>query len=199
MSALPTHPRRRVVGCACALVVLVAAASAAAPVPRTAEQARADAAGPAPAAGAPSAVVHYRVPLDPVPTVARPFDPPVQRWLPGHRGVDLVAGPAPVVVAPADGVVTFAGPVAGRGVVTVLHPDGLRSSLEPVEPAVPRGARVTAGSVIGAVTGPAHGTIAPTGGVVGAPSVHWGVREEDGTYVDPWSLLPGSGPVVLLP
>ena len=43
---------------------------------------------------------------------------------------------------------TFAGDVAGRGGVTVLHDDGLRSSLEPLAVAVAAGTRVDAGETL---------------------------------------------------
>lgn len=141
-----------------------------------------------PGAGAPA----YRVPLDGPTRVVNAFDPPPAPWLAGHRGVDLAASRGTVVLAPGDGVVTFAGPVAGRGVVSVQHPDGLRSSVEPVDPAVAVGAHVRAGDPLGAVVGDAHGRVRAD------PVVHWGVRDGE-TYVDPWDLLPGHGPVVLLP
>ena len=45
----------------------------------------------------------------PSPEVVRGFDPPEQRWLPGHRGVDLTATPGAAVRAAGDGRVRFAG------------------------------------------------------------------------------------------
>lgn len=140
--------------------------------------------------GAPRAA-GYRPPLDGDVRVLRAFDPPAQPWLPGHRGVDLAAGAGAVVRAPAPGVVTFAGTVVGRGVVTVLHDDGRRSSVEPVRPDVTVGARVSSGDALGTVEGTTHAGHS-------GPALHWGVREHD-RYVDPWRLLPGRGPVVLLP
>lgn len=134
----------------------------------------------------------YRAPVDGVPRLVRAFDPPPQPWMAGHRGVDVAAGPGTTVRAPRAGTVTFAGDVAGRGVVTVLHDDGLRSSLEPLAVEVGKGARVDAGQALGTLAGDAHG------GTPGGPALHWGVRDGD-RYVDPWDLLPGHGPVVLLP
>ena len=54
---------------------------------------------------------------------------------PGHRGVDL-AGSVGAAGArrPAAGTVVFAGPVAGHGVVSVQHDDGLRTTYEPRRP-----------------------------------------------------------------
>ena len=124
----------------------------------------------------------------PVPgPVTRMFDRPLHRWSPGHRGVDLAAAPGTTVRAPAAGVVTFAGPVAGRGVVTVLHTDGLRSSLEPVSTTLVVGDQVSRGTPLGTLEDRA-----------GHDGLHWGVRDPT-TYLDPLSLLTRAGPVVLLP
>jgi len=133
----------------------------------------------------------YAPPVGPPVTVLRPFQAPPAPWAAGHRGVDLGASGGAHVLAPADGVVSFAGPVAGRPVVVVTHPDGLRSSLEPVVGSVPVGDRVARGQVVG--------TLADVSTHC-APQrcVHWGVRDRE-TYLDPMSLLPIRGPVVLLP
>jgi murein DD-endopeptidase MepM/ murein hydrolase activator NlpD len=141
------------------------------------------------ATASPTGALVYRAPLAGV--VERPFDAPDVPWGPGHRGVDLSAEVGAAVGSPADGIVTFAGTVVDRGVVTVTHPDGRRSSLEPVAAVVQVGDRVAAGDVVGTVQGvPGH--CAPR------TCLHWGVREGD-RYVDPLGLLPGHGPVVLLP
>src|SRR5690242_19929717 len=84
----------------------------------------------------------FRWPLDGTPAVVRPFDPPPQPWLPGHRGVDLAAGAGAPVYAAGAGTVRFAGQVAGRGVVSVDHAGGLRTTYEPVTPAVAEGQAV---------------------------------------------------------
>ncbi|MGH3713521.1 MAG: murein hydrolase activator EnvC family protein [Micromonosporaceae bacterium] len=137
----------------------------------------------APAAG-------YRWPLDGTPPVTRPFEPPPERWLPGHRGVDLGATPGALVRAAGPGVVHFAGALAGRGVVSINHPNGLRTTYEPLQPAVTEGQRVAAGDVIGRLSPGHHGC--PV-----AACLHWGLRHGD-TYLDPLSLL-GLGRVRLLP
>ncbi|MCY1159853.1 MAG: family metallopeptidase [Citricoccus sp.] len=133
--------------------------------------------------------------------VLRPFDPPTAPWSSGHRGVDW-ASPGGDVVAPREGTIRFAGPVAGRHVITVAHPDGMLSSLEPVglAPGLEVGDRIGAGEPLGSVQG----------GVDHCPveCVHWGVRIPDGwtvqgatwdRYVDPLVLLGLTGPSVLWP
>lgn len=132
----------------------------------------------------------WRAPLDGPLVVDRAFAPPLRNWLPGHRGVDLVAAPGAVVRAAGAGVVTFAGILAGRGVVAVTHGD-LRTTYEPVVVAVRRDQRVEAGSPLGRLA-VGHGDPGP-----GDALLHWGLRR--GTaYLDPMLLL-GRGPVRLLP
>lgn len=133
--------------------------------------------------------------------VTRFFVRPAERWSPGHRGVDLAAEPGTAVRSPVTGVVEFAGPVAGRTVLTVVRADGLRSSLEPLAEVAEVGTAVAAGDPVGVVApAPSPGASAgPTGaGHCGSTScLHWGVRR-DGEYVDPLGLLEPT-PVVLLP
>ena len=124
----------------------------------------------------------------------RPFEPPAQRWSPGHRGVDLAAAPADAVLAPTGGVVVFAGWVVDRPVLSITAPDGLRTTLEPVVASVPVGTAVSAGQVVGAVAGsPLH--------CGGGSCLHWGVRAGRDRYLDPLLLLAGAraAPPVLLP
>lgn len=132
----------------------------------------------------------YRWPLDGRPAVVRRFAPPAQPWLPGHRGVDLAASPGAVVRAAGPGVVRFAGPLAGRGVVSIDHPGGLRTTYEPVRPTVHQGQAVGAGDQIGILDA----------GHIDCPvpaCLHWGLRAGE-SYLDPLSLL-GRGQVRLLP
>lgn len=128
-----------------------------------------------------------RLPVDDT-RVLRAFVAPSVRWGPGHRGVDLAAAVGAPVRAPADGVVVVAQRVVDRDVLTILHGDGLRSSLEPVQADLPVGAAVRAGQVVGHVV---------TGGHC-AGCVHWGVRDGE-RYVDPLALLHRDVVVRLLP
>jgi murein DD-endopeptidase MepM/ murein hydrolase activator NlpD len=123
--------------------------------------------------------------------VVRRFDPPPQPWLQGHRGVDLAAEPGAVVRAAGAGMIVFAGPIAGRGVVSVAHPGGLRTTYEPVLAGEHRpGDSVAAGQVIGTLA---------TGhpGCPAAACLHWGLRR-GADYLDPLTLL-GLGRMRLLP
>jgi murein DD-endopeptidase MepM/ murein hydrolase activator NlpD len=130
-------------------------------------------------------------PLAPPHPVVRPFRPPSTPWGPGHRGVDLGGPPGEPVLAAGAGVVAFAGPVAGRGVVSIDHAGGIRTTYEPLTVLIAAGQRVAPGTVVGNLA-PGHE------GCVDAPAcLHWGARR-DGEYLDPLALLSG-GRVRLLP
>jgi murein DD-endopeptidase MepM/ murein hydrolase activator NlpD len=144
----------------------------------------------APAAGPIPAGVTYAPPVMPM-RVLRGFEAPTSPYGPGHRGVDLGLAQGGLVSAAADGVIGFAGPVAGRGVVVVVHADGISTEYEPVTPVVRAGAGVRRGQPVGRLSG-THPACAP------ASCLHWGARRGS-AYVDPLSLLRPLGPVRLLP
>ncbi|WP_334144654.1 murein hydrolase activator EnvC family protein, partial [Rhabdothermincola sp.] len=132
----------------------------------------------APAGHALATPPRYRPPVEA--PVADPFRPPATRFGPGNRGIDYATEPGTPARAVGDGEVIFAGPVAGTLHVTVRHPDGLRSSysfLEAVDVRI--GDRVRQGEVIGTA----------------GPMLHLGIRDRDGTYLDPAALFAGAHPV----
>jgi hypothetical protein len=113
--------------------------------------------------------------------VVRPFEQPVSVYGPGHRGVDFAAPPGTPVRAANDGVVTFAGSVAGSLHVTVAHEGNLRTSSSFLQSiAVHEGEVVARGTVVGTAggAGPEH-----DGSVL-----HFGLRVGD-VYVDPMVLF----------
>ncbi|MFI7221653.1 M23 family metallopeptidase [Nonomuraea angiospora] len=142
-----------------------------------------------PASPARAAPPTWRWPLDGHPRVLRRFTPPPEPWLAGHRGIDLAAPPSTPVLAAGPGTVRFAGPVAGKGVVTVEHESGLRTTYLPVKASVRRGQPVAPGSTLGFVeASPGH---------CPESCLHWGLRR--GThYLDPLLLL-GQATIRLLP
>jgi murein DD-endopeptidase MepM/ murein hydrolase activator NlpD len=158
---------------------------------------RADAPVPA-IADAPVPAIARAWPVGLRPSVARGWEPPATAYGRGHRGVDLAAAPGAPVRAVSPGRISFAGRVAGRGVVSVeLNGTGdppLRTTYEPVRATAKKGAEVAAGDVVGIVE--------PTGSHCQTSCVHWGLRRAD-TYLDPLSLLPpwllSRGPSRLLP
>lgn len=126
-----------------------------------------------PAAGDPA---RWHWPVQP-PTIVRGFDPPTERWHPGHRGIDLAVRVGDPVRAIGPGIVSFAGSVGGKPVIVVTH-GVLRSTYEPVEALTAVGDRVLAGHIIGTVVA----------GHCPAGCVHLGIRRGD-RYLDPRALL----------
>ncbi|MFC4039020.1 peptidoglycan DD-metalloendopeptidase family protein [Dactylosporangium siamense] len=129
-------------------------------------------------------------PLDPPVTVTRRFEPPPDPYKAGHRGADLLGVAGARVRSAGTGVVAFAGLVAGRPVVSVSHPGGLRTTYEPVDAVVRAGTVVGAGTPLGVLRAGHAGCPAPA-------CLHWGLRAGD-VYLDPLSLL-RRGRVRLLP
>src|SRR5262245_46647130 len=143
-----------------------------------------------PLAALPGAVAAWTWPVPGVPVVVRGFAPPPQPWLPGHRGVDLAGRAGLPVLSAGRGVIAFAGPLAVRGVVSILHPGGLRTTYEPVAASVRAGEAVGPGQVIGTLEAGHPGCAAPA-------CLHWGLRRGQ-VYLDPL-LLVRSRPVRLKP
>lgn len=130
-------------------------------------------------------------PLRPEPEVVARFDPPDSPYGAGHRGVDLLGRPGQTVLAALGGTVTYAGMLAGRGVVVVDH-GATRTTYEPVGASVGVGDRVAAGAPIGSLHLPGSHCFPRA-------CLHWGwIRNADDVYLDPL-LLVGLGPVRLLP
>lgn len=119
-------------------------------------------------------------PLAPRPAIVNPFDPPEHNWLPGHRGVDLGGFEGQPVVAAGDGIVVFAGMVAGKPVVSIDHAGALRTTYEPVTAVTSAGTKVRRGEIIGTLESGHHGCA--------ASCLHWGLRRGR-DYLDPSALV----------
>ncbi|WP_349827678.1 D-alanyl-D-alanine carboxypeptidase family protein [Brevibacterium litoralis] len=95
--------------------------------------------------------------VSPVPglEIVKAYEQPEHEYAAGHRGIDVEALPGEPVRAPAFGTVTYAGFVAGRGVVSIRV--GARIvSYEPVVPAVEIGDLVWPAIPIGVVGAGTH-------------------------------------------
>ena len=113
--------------------------------------------------------------------VVEPFRAPASVYGPGHRGADLAAAPGTPVRAANDGVVSFAGDVAGTMHVVIAHDGNLRTSYSFLASvALHSGQPVARGDIVGTTggTGEGHdGTV-----------LHFGLRVGD-RYVDPMQLF----------
>ncbi|MDO5741177.1 MAG: peptidoglycan DD-metalloendopeptidase family protein [Ornithinimicrobium sp.] len=115
------------------------------------------------------------------PQIVNGFDLPSQRWLPGHRGIDLAGVIGEPVLAVDAGVVSFSGQIAGVGIISVTHSNGLRSTYQPVSERSPRGSRVGRGDLVG--------TLDLGGHCVLRSCLHLGAVRGKDAYVDPTPLL----------
>jgi murein DD-endopeptidase MepM/ murein hydrolase activator NlpD len=123
--------------------------------------------------------------------VIRPFQAPAGPYGAGHRGIDIAVPAGTPVRAAGDGLVAFAGLVAGERFVSVDHPDGVRTTyswLGGID--VVTGTPVARSGLLGR-TGQGHPGAAP-------PHLHFGARYA-GSYLDPMVLLlSGDGVVGLI-
>ena len=149
--------------------------------------ARAAAASSMSASSAP--VVPWSWPVSLPHPVVQAFTAPEHPWSPGHRGIDVGTPAGSDVTAPDDGVVHFSGVVVDRPVLSMRHPDGVLSSLEPVVSDLVAGDPVVRGQVVGTVQ---------AGHCPDVECVHLGARI-DGEYVSPLMMLGLGRPSVLLP
>lgn len=113
--------------------------------------------------------------------IIRHFEPPPTPFSAGHRGIDMAVAVGTKVVASNDGVVAFAGAVAGELFVSIDHADGIRTTYSFLSlVSVRRGATVARGQPIG-LSGPGHAGSTQ-------PHLHFGARVGD-RYIDPEPLL----------
>ncbi|MGO2069369.1 murein hydrolase activator EnvC family protein [Glutamicibacter arilaitensis] len=131
----------------------------------------------------------WQWPLAGVPEIQEPFDRPAEKWLSGHRGIDLAASAGDTVHAPQRGWVSFASVIVDRPVLVIDHGHGFITSLEPVAADVSPGDWLETGAVVGEVASGAH---------CADRCIHWGVRL-DGEYIDPALLIRDMRPSILLP
>ncbi|MFZ2444178.1 MAG: M23 family metallopeptidase, partial [Ilumatobacteraceae bacterium] len=94
------------------------------------------------------APVCYAPPVSAVITV--PYVQPACAYCSGHRGIQYAVATGTPVTAVSDGVVVFAGAVAGTRYVVVLHPDGMRATYGMLASASVRSGEVVhVGQVVG--------------------------------------------------
>lgn len=121
-------------------------------------------------------VVLYEPPV--LTEVVDPFRPPTSFAGPGNRGLEYGNAGGRVVASSAAGLVTFAGPVAGRAAITIEHADGVRTTYTGLrEIWVEQWQYLSQGATI---------AIAESG-------FHFGARIQD-HYLDPQILLDASQP-----
>lgn len=115
--------------------------------------------------------------------ITRPAEIPEKNWMPGHRGVDLALRVGATVLAADNGTVAFVGKVAGTPIISIDHPDGIRTTYQPVHARVRQGDEVKLGDAIGTLARPTGPQAHLQDGL------HWGALIAKDTYINPLSLL----------
>jgi murein DD-endopeptidase MepM/ murein hydrolase activator NlpD len=125
----------------------------------------------------------------------RPYLQPQSDYSAGHRGVDFVVKFGENLYAPADGVVSFAGQLVNRAVLTIRHGSGIVTEFEPACASLPIGSTVFKGEIIGTVCAPNAGYLQHCSQ---DNCLHFSMRV-DGKYLSPLALIGGLSPSRLLP
>lgn len=163
-----------------ALGLVVSALGTLSPVP--AEAAGGSLAAAPPGGDGPPVTGPYQPPV--VAPIIDGFRPPANPYGPGNRGIEYATEPGTPVGAAGDGIVTFAGMVAGALHVTVLHPDGIRTSYSFLAVVVvEEGQLVRRGQAVG----------------LSGPRLHVGARTGPRRYIDPAGLWGDHRHVWLVP
>lgn len=120
------------------------------------------------------------------------FDPPDEKWLAGHRGVDYLSEENETIYAPANGTISFSGVVANKPVVTIDH-GVLKSTFEPAISDKKVGQEVKKGEEFANVS---FGSDKSNSHCSIEKCLHWGVKNGD-NYVNPLSKL-NCCPIILV-
>lgn len=135
----------------------------------------------------------WQVPLE-NPVLLRDFFQPSADWSAGHRGVDYLVSDGLQVFAPAGGEVRFSGPLVNRSVISIVHSNGMISTMEPVCAIYSKGDIVEAGESIGKVCD-SDGYSSHCGVKL---CLHFGLKTQNG-YLSPLYQIGGLYPSRLKP
>lgn len=129
---------------------------------------------------------------EPVPLINE-YRQPNSDYSAGHRGVDYLLDLGAEILAPADGVIWFAGEVVNRPVLSLKHSGDLISEFEPACTTLGQGSKVSKGQPIGFVCTPDSSYREHC-----KSCLHFSVRMLD-AYLSPIAILGELNPSRLLP
>ena len=136
----------------------------------------------------------WNPPLDAPIRLVNQYRQPNSDYSAGHRGVDYLVRPGQAVLAPAAGEIWFAGKVAQRPVISLLHPNGYLTEFEPACTDLAKGETVFAGQQIGSICS-ADSSYSPH--CANATCLHFSLRIA-GAYLSPLTQIGGLNPSRLL-
>ena len=146
-----------------------------------------------PKTGEASASERWLAPVE-KPLLVKDFLQPNSDWSSGHRGVDYQVSEGDTVFATSSGQIRFSGQLVNRSVVSIIHPNSLVSTVEPVCSSLSKGTAVSAGDVIGKVcTGEGYFSHC-----LPKLCLHFGIKTQTG-YLSPLYLMGELSPSRLKP
>ena len=137
----------------------------------------------------------WNPPVDAPVRLVNQYRQPNSDYSAGHRGVDYLVSQRQSVIAPADGQVWFAGKVAQRPLLSLLHDGGYLTEFEPVCTDLKKGERVFAGQEIAQVCQAEANYLQHCPNAI---CLHFSMRYE-GKYLSPIVFIGGLNPSRLLP
>ncbi len=137
----------------------------------------------------------WQMPLNPPIELINQYRQPNSDYSAGHRGVDYQVSLGQPVLAPADGVVYFAGMVVNRSVLSIMHGSAISTEFEPACPIVAAGESVLRSQVIAKVCDalPSYNQHC-----FAARCLHFAMKI-NGKYLSPLALIGRMNPSRLLP
>lgn len=132
----------------------------------------------------------WNPPLEPPIRLVNQYRQPNSDYSAGHRGVDYLVQNDQIVMAPADGKVWFAGQVAQRPLLSVLHDGGYLTEYEPVCTDLKSGETVFAGQEIARVCPAGSNYIQHCSSAL---CLHFSMRHL-GAYLSPLVFIGGLNP-----
>jgi murein DD-endopeptidase MepM/ murein hydrolase activator NlpD len=137
----------------------------------------------------------WNPPLDAPVRLINQYRQPNSDFSAGHRGVDYLVTKNQAVLAPADGQVWFAGKVAARPLLSLLHDGVYLTEFEPVCTDLKKGDQVYAGQEIARVCKAEASYLQHCPNAV---CLHFSMRFA-GSYLSPLIFIGGLNPSRLLP
>lgn len=139
-------------------------------------------------------VTNWNPPLEAPIRLVNQYRQPNSDYSAGHRGVDYLTELGQPVLAPADGTIWFAGRVGQRDLISIMHPGGHLSEVEPVCTDLTKGEPVFQGQQIGEVCSASEKYLQHC---TSATCLHFSLRRE-GAYLSPLIFIGGLNPSRLL-
>lgn len=118
------------------------------------------------------------------PGIIHEIDRDIGRYEAGHRGIDLAGSVGDVIYAPQTGKVLWKGVVGGKPTFTFQVGD-LKLTFTPASTTRSLGESVARGDALGVLAQNTDGSNHCEEGVC----LHWGVLDEDETYLDPKAFI----------